>query len=175
MIFARRMWQQVARSLYRTFLWPYVAEQIRHAAIEQMRVFGDPRRATISPSARVFNVYINVASGNVIIGDYAFFGNNVSLVTGAHDYAQFGSARQEAVPNLGRDIVIGAGVWIGANATILGPCVVGEHAVVAAGAVVTHDVAPFSVVAGVPAREIRKIGPPTNPLATGSVPLNFPK
>ena len=44
--------------------------------------------------------------------------------------------------------------WIGANATILKGVTVGEGAVVAAGAVVTKDVAPYTIVGGVPAKYI---------------------
>jgi acetyltransferase-like isoleucine patch superfamily enzyme/SAM-dependent methyltransferase len=51
------------------------------------------------------------------------------------------------------DIVIGPGAWIGAEATLLGGVHVGPGAVVAPGAVVTRDVAPYMVVAGNPARE----------------------
>lgn len=51
---------------------------------------------------------------------------------------------------------IGHAVWIGANALVLPGVDVGNGAVVAAGAVVTKDVAPFAVVAGNPARELRK-------------------
>jgi acetyltransferase-like isoleucine patch superfamily enzyme len=49
------------------------------------------------------------------------------------------------------------GCWIGANAIILPNVTIGECAMVAAGAVVTHDVPPYTVVAGVPARPIRKL------------------
>ncbi|MDN6423843.1 MAG: transferase [Tetragenococcus koreensis] len=48
-------------------------------------------------------------------------------------------------------------VWIGASATILPGVTVGENSVVAAGAVVTKDVSKDTVVAGVPARPIKKI------------------
>ncbi len=44
--------------------------------------------------------------------------------------------------------------WIGIRATILAGIIIGEGAVVMAGAVVTHDVAPYTVVGGVPARVI---------------------
>ncbi len=47
--------------------------------------------------------------------------------------------------------------WIGAGATILPGVTVGENAVVGAGSVVTHDVAPNTIVAGNPARLIREI------------------
>ncbi len=59
----------------------------------------------------------------------------------------------------GGDIIIGPGVWIGTNATVLGPCRIGENAAIAAGAVVLHDVAAFDLVAGVPARRLRAIVP----------------
>ena len=51
---------------------------------------------------------------------------------------------------------IGNDVWIGARAVILGGVTIGTGAIVAAGAVVTKDVRPYAVVAGVPAREIRR-------------------
>jgi maltose O-acetyltransferase len=58
---------------------------------------------------------------------------------------------------IAKPIVIGNEVWIGINAVILPGVTVGEGAIIAAGAVVTRDVLPFSVVAGVPARCIRRI------------------
>ena len=51
---------------------------------------------------------------------------------------------------------IGADVWIGAGATLLKGITVGEEAIVAAGAVVTKDVAPRTVVAGIPARPVKE-------------------
>jgi len=54
-----------------------------------------------------------------------------------------------------RSVHIGCDVWIGANCTILPGVNIGEGAVVAAGSVVTKDVAPFHIVAGVPARTIK--------------------
>jgi acetyltransferase-like isoleucine patch superfamily enzyme len=53
-----------------------------------------------------------------------------------------------------RGIVIGCDVWIGALAVITDGVRVGDHAVVGAGAVVTHDVPEFAIVGGVPARVI---------------------
>lgn len=54
-------------------------------------------------------------------------------------------------------VVLDEGCWIGANATILNGVRIGKCSVVAAGAVVTRDVEDYSVVGGVPAKEIRKL------------------
>ena len=51
-------------------------------------------------------------------------------------------------------IVVGNDVWIGHNAVVMGGVTLGDGAVVGAGAVVTHDVAPYEIVGGVPARHI---------------------
>jgi acetyltransferase-like isoleucine patch superfamily enzyme len=56
-----------------------------------------------------------------------------------------------------RTITIDTNVWIGAAATILPGVTIGADSVVAAGAVVTHDVPPATVVAGVPAVVIREL------------------
>ena len=64
--------------------------------------------------------------------------------------------RQDMFPG---PIRIGRNVWIGAHATILRNVTIGDGAVVAAGAVVTKDVPPNTVVAGVPARVIKTICP----------------
>jgi acetyltransferase-like isoleucine patch superfamily enzyme len=53
-----------------------------------------------------------------------------------------------------RGITLGEDVWIGANAGVTDGVTIGDHAVVAMGAVVTRDVPPWTVVAGVPARPI---------------------
>ena len=52
--------------------------------------------------------------------------------------------------------VIGSDVWVGFGASIIGGVRIGHGACIAAGAVVTHDVEPYTVVAGVPAKPIRK-------------------
>ena len=54
-------------------------------------------------------------------------------------------------------VTVGDDVWIGANAVVLPGVTIGSHSVVAAGAVVTHDVPEHSLVAGVPAVVKRKI------------------
>ena len=55
------------------------------------------------------------------------------------------------------DVIFGKSVWIGSNATILPGVTIGDNSVVAAGAVVTKDVPENTVVAGVPAKVVKKI------------------
>lgn len=137
-----------------------IDERVRRQRLHGALVFGDRERLSLAPSAIVNNALFNTASGSIMVGEHAFFGHNVCLLTGTHDVATFGPERQRAIPEGGRDIVIEAGAWIASNATILGPCVVGEHAVVAAGAVVISDVPSFTIVGGVPAHKIGEVPRP---------------
>jgi acetyltransferase-like isoleucine patch superfamily enzyme len=105
----------------------------------------------------VNDALFNVASGTITVERDAFFGHGVSLLTGIHDVGTIGPARGTRVPSTGRDIVIAEGAWVASNATVLGPCRVGRHAVVAAGAVVMSDVEDFAIVAGVPARCVGRV------------------
>jgi tetrahydrodipicolinate N-acetyltransferase len=87
---------------------------------------------------------------NVVLGGRATVGKNCHI--GA------GSVLAGVIePPSAKPVVVEDGVVVGANAVILEGVTVGEGSVVAAGAVVTEDVPPLSVVAGTPARVIKKI------------------
>lgn len=105
------------------------------------------------------NVFVNQNCtfydlGGLDIGDDVMIGPNVSLITAGHP---LDPAQRRAV-TIGKPIVIGRNVWIGAGAIVIGGVTVGENSVVAAGAVVTKDVAPNTLVGGNPARIIRSLG-----------------
>ena len=131
----------------------------REAALHHPVIFGPAERVTIAEGANVQNALFNVSSGSIRVERDAFFGHGVSLLTGTHDPQVTGPERKHAIPREGRDIVVGEGAWIASNATILGPCRIGAHAVVAAGALVKDDVPDYAVVAGVPARTVRTLQP----------------
>ena len=59
------------------------------------------------------------------------------------------------MPNTAASITVGDYVWIGGRSTVLQGVTIGEGAIVAAGSVVTRDVEPYTVVAGIPARMIK--------------------
>jgi acetyltransferase-like isoleucine patch superfamily enzyme len=142
---------------YENFFRPLFGRTLNYYLTSEPRLWGDDKRLVIAKSARVNCASFNTVSGNICIKDHVFFGTNVSVLTGSHDYTKFGLERVESGPKHGNDITIESGVWIGSNATIIGPCIVGRDAVVAAGSVVTRDVSPRSVVAGVPAKVIKML------------------
>lgn len=93
------------------------------------------------------------ATGNISIGDYVMISHTVSINSHSHPTSP-PYHREITAP-----VVIRDHVWIGAHSVILEGVEVGEGAIVAAGAVVTRSVPAWTIVAGVPAREIRKIQP----------------
>ena len=83
------------------------------------------------------------------MGDRVRISHGAFIETGSLDLA--GDVPYEHV---GKPIKIGRGVWIGANAIVLGGVTIGEQAVIAAGALVIKDVPANAVVGGNPARQI---------------------
>lgn len=150
----RRLWAWLADSPEARASF---AAAVLRQGLDGYRVFGDPARLRIDPTANVNDALFNTESGTIAVGEYAFFGFRVLMLTGTHDIAARGAARRDAVPSQGRDIIIEKGAWVASGAIVLGPCIVGESAVVAAGAVVTGDVPAGVVVGGVPARVIREL------------------
>jgi acetyltransferase-like isoleucine patch superfamily enzyme len=86
--------------------------------------------------------------GNIIIGNSVSISHRVSIITLSHDVDDMAFKIRSA------PVIIGDYVWIGINATILQGVKIGEGAVVAAGAVVTKDVDPYTIVGGIPAKQI---------------------
>lgn len=102
-------------------------------------------------------VFVNQGSyirPNVTIEDDVSIGPFVRIISDTHDISA--GKRRTGTPR--KDpIVIGAGTWIGAGATIMGGVTVGKRSIIATGAVVTKDIPDNVVAAGVPARVIRLI------------------
>ncbi|AOX16804.1 acyltransferase [Kozakia baliensis] len=110
-------------------------------------------RGKVHTGANVrFGVNCHIA-GPVTVGSDTMIGNSVS-VFGFNHGTDTGSNMSEQ-PLVSKGIHIGDDCWIGANATILDGVVIGDHSIVAAGAVVTKSIPPWSIVGGVPARVLR--------------------
>lgn len=117
---------------------------------------------------------INNAVGDVIIGDYTriglhntiigpvTIGNHVNLaqgitVTALNHNFENPDLRIDEQGVSTASVTIEDDVWVGANAVLLPGITIGTHAVVAAGAVVTKDVPPYTLVGGVPAKVIKEL------------------
>lgn len=104
-------------------------------------------------------VFVNMGchfqdQGGISIGSGAIIGNDVVFTTLNHDLDP--AKRSTAYP---APIVVEEDVWIGSSVTVLPGVTIGRGAVVGAGSVVTKDVAPYTIVAGVPAKYVRTIRP----------------
>jgi acetyltransferase-like isoleucine patch superfamily enzyme len=104
------------------------------------------------------NVFVNhgctaMDLGGIDIGDDVMLGPNVQLISSGHPLDPATRRSQITIA----PIRIGPGAWIAAGATVLQGVSVGDDAVVAAGAVVTKDVPPRTLVAGVPAHVVRAL------------------
>src|SRR4051794_18086656 len=103
------------------------------------------------------NVFINhgcefMDRGGITIEDDVLIGPKVNLVTISHPLDPTSRRSTHCAP-----IVIKKGAWLGAAVSVMPGVTIGEHAVVAANAVVTRDVADGAVVGGIPARVIKQI------------------
>lgn len=120
-----------------------------------------------------FGSYLGVKNQiSAEIGRYCSIGAEIKTVSGSHPTSVFVSthpaffstkkqagftyANENLFEENKKRVVIGNDVWIGDRVTILGGVKIGDGAIIAAGAVVTKDVEPYSIVGGVPAREIKK-------------------
>ena len=151
---------------------PPGARETEDPALFRPLVYGDPERLHVHPTAVLNNALINLSSGEVTVGEHAFFGHNVSILTGTHDWTTFGAERQVAVPATGRDVVIEEGAWVSSNAIVVAPCRIGAHAVVGVGSMpgmgcrsAVASRAPNSSPAGPPRTSVRDL---TQTMSTAS-------
>lgn len=94
------------------------------------------------------------AKGQVSIGDDTDFGPGCRIIAEAHVFADPGQLIREQ-PLTRKGITIGGDCWLGANVVVLDGCTIGDGTVIGAGAVVTRDIGPGVVAAGLPARVLR--------------------
>ena len=147
-----------------------LVKELKLDALYRYRLHGDPGRLHVHETAVVNNALFNVSGGEITVGKDAFFGHDCALLTGTHYVEKFGRERQMGWPRSGRDIVIGEGVWLATQVLVLGPVTIGEHAVVAGGSLVREDVAPYTIVAGRPAKVVKTIARPDEPEETPQSP-----
>jgi maltose O-acetyltransferase len=113
-------------------------------------------RVLLSVGARSFitgPLHVDLGAA-VRIGNNVQLGHDVALLTIDHE---IGPSEHRCANRVMAPIVVGDGAWLASRVVVLPGVTVGKGAVVAAGAVVTRDVAPDTLVAGVPARFVRNL------------------
>jgi len=157
--------------------------QLRHAdrvgprvTLRGSAVVENSGRMTIGNNVRLLSTVaklelVSLPGGHLEIGNYVFVNYGTSLVSKVHvrigDHCLIGShvtvmdcdfhrVEDKGWDESGDEILIDERVWIANRAMILKGVRIGHDAVVAAGSVVTHDVPPKTLVAGVPAKVIRQ-------------------
>jgi maltose O-acetyltransferase len=89
--------------------------------------------------------------GTIIdIKENVVFSPNVKIYSAGHDYKYLN------LPDTSGNVIIEKNVWIGGNSIILQGVTIGEGSVIAANSIVTKDVLPYVIVAGIPAKTIKK-------------------
>ena len=135
------------RTLYRML----GADIERQVVVHYKTEIRAPYRLSIGQGSIIGDNVILDARNNLRIGKHVNLSSNVSIYTEQHDYRDpmflYDNKRNKAVE-------INDRAWIGSNVTILPGVTIGEGAVCCAGCVVTKDVAPYDVVAGIPAHKI---------------------
>lgn len=110
--------------------------------------FYDPKRISIGQDSIIGEYAVLDGRDNLTIGNHVDIASNVMIYNSQHDIS---SETFEAVSG---PVTVEDYVFIGPRAIVLPNVIIGRGAVIAAGAVVTKDVAPFTIVGGVPAKEI---------------------
>lgn len=158
--------RKLKQALYHTFIEPDIKRSFAECGKDSHVESGGDfypltnihvgNHVSIGPDARFWTT-----RANIYIDDYALFGPGVTIITGDHRKDVVGKhiielSDADKITSDDQDVVIGKGAWIGAGATILKGVHIGPDAIIAAGSVVTADVAPYTIVGGVPTHLIKE-------------------
>jgi len=137
------------RSLRHFFLRVYLGGKGRQSFVQMGCKFLNGRRVYLGNNNVInFGCLLDGRHYNIHTGNNVSIGPEASILTLGHD------PHSASFANRGGDVIIGDYVWIAYRAIVLPGITIGEGAVVAAGSVVTKDVAPYSIVAGSPAVKV---------------------
>ena len=152
---------QYNTSLRDSILRLYWRTRLKHlgegAFIYSKAVIYVPREVSIGKNVSI-NDFVHIrGGGGVEIGDDSLLAPHVVISSQSHDIGALAHGLSYRQTNSALPIRIGKNVWIGAGAVVLPGVTIGDDAVVAAGAVVNRDVSRRTLVAGVPARFVRRL------------------
>ena len=150
--FMHQMSEEARRITFQLNSSYHTQEEIRQL-LSQLFGYEVPASLNVFPPLYSdFGKNIHVGHGGVFIGNGCQIGHNVVFATLNHCVEPEKRGITYPAP-----IHLGKNVWVGSNATLLQGIHIGDNAIIAAGAVVTKDVAPNTLVAGVPARPVKKL------------------
>ncbi|WP_340245967.1 acyltransferase [Sulfitobacter pontiacus] len=156
LVILRRLWLGLRRRL-RNFYYAQILGSIgRNCQICEAVVIADPQNVFLGAHVSVNDQAIlqSCEGADLVVEDYVTISYGAKILTGGLDRS---SAIQRSKQHVSRSIILRQSCWIGAGAIVLPGVSVGEGATVAAGSVVTKDVAPGTVVAGIPARAVKQL------------------
>lgn len=138
--------------LYRRCLYGLTRAQGRNVRAWAMRKLGFTvgHGVYIGPG---LTMTVGYADTNIklSLGDRVSFGPNVTLILATHPN---NSKLRSYIKYPPRQITIGEDSWLGANVIVMPNVTIGKCCIIGAGAVVTHDVPDYAIMAGVPAKQI---------------------
>lgn len=137
----------IRRSIYRMFGVNAKQNTVFHYRTE----IRAPWKLTIGKGSIIGDNALLDARNGLTIGSNVNFSSNVSIYTEQHNHRDpFFNCNEDTE----KSVTIGDRAWIGSNVIVLPGVKIGEGAVCCSGCVVTKDVAPFDVVAGIPAKKV---------------------
>jgi acetyltransferase-like isoleucine patch superfamily enzyme len=144
---------------YRRYFWYRVAQEAptsssRRRALQRIKFVEAERSVYIGPSVTITPIGGPTPHQTLLtLRQRSTVSPNVTFLSSMHpEEANIPGDYGEQSP-----IVVNEDAWIGADATILGGVTIGEQAIVGAGAVVTEDVPPKTVVGGIPAEKLKDV------------------
>lgn len=142
-------WTGIVNRAYGSYLWPSSWQKDLYIHANTRVKF--PERITFGRSVRIGPHCVLGAMGTIKLGDFVRISEGACIETAGLDVNA-----PLPYPHVAKPIVIGNGVWLGFRSVVLGGVTIGDGSVIGAGAVVTKDVPPNSIVVGSPTRLFAK-------------------
>lgn len=128
----------------------------KNAYINVLPLTGEPKVQFVMGQRSHLNYGAHIiATKSIIIGNSCNIAPYVYIADNSHSYEDINIPIKFSPIKQLRDVKIGDGTWIGTRAAVIG-CSIGKHCVIGANSIVNHDIPDYSIVAGAPAKIIKR-------------------
>lgn len=132
----------------------------KNVVLHKPLLCGQPKNLFLYDNTSIMANWTFVSdTGRFIMKDNSISGPNLTVITGNHNRL-IDHALEDCIANrladVEKDVVVEEEVWLGSNVTLLPGVTIGRGTTVAAGSVVTHDLPPYTLCAGIPAK-VKKV------------------